>query len=200
MTDEERRKFCSLFDTFTGSWSVGNVKEVMRFDLCSFNDIPKIRGCYFMTKEYSSVFVDPTTSAEPEDNNSTPNLRQWILDRHFSGFSLAPSCLLDPYKTNKSRENASKLFCCMTNVFASNHGFNTGVQLCPSPYLGVEVTDEQKELLNPTSHYVQMGVILDQCVGKKAERKISRRRLYIVQGNVNRYARILNGAAHFDNI
>ena len=64
----------------------------------------------------------------------------------------------------------------------------------------MEVTDEQKELLNPTSHYVQMGVILDQCVGKKAERKIARRRLDIVQGNVNSYARILNGAAQLDNI
>ena len=60
----------------------------------------------------------------------------------------------------------------MTNFVASNHGFNTGGKLCPSPYLDVEVTDEQKELLNPTSRDVQMGAILDQCVGKKAERKL----------------------------
>ena len=45
ITEEERRKLCSLFDTFTGSWSVDNVKEVMRLGLCSFNDIPKLRGC-----------------------------------------------------------------------------------------------------------------------------------------------------------
>ena len=64
----------------------------------------------------------------------------------------------------------------------------------------MEVTDEKKELLNPTSRDVQMGAILDQCVGKKAERKISRQRIDIVQGNVNSYARILNGAAQIDNI
>ena len=75
-TEEESRKLCSLFDTFTGSWSVDNVKEVMRLCLCSFNDIPKLRGCYFMTKEYSSVFVETTTSEELEDNNPTPNIRQ----------------------------------------------------------------------------------------------------------------------------
>ena len=37
----------------------------------------------------------------------------------------------------------------------------------PPPYLDVEVTDKQKELLNPTSRDVQMGAILDQCVEKK---------------------------------
>ena len=200
MTEEERRKLCSLFDKFTGSWSIDNVKEVMRLGLCYFNDIPKLRGCYFMTKEDFYIFFDPTTSAEPEDNNPTPNRRHWMLNRDFSGFSLVPSHLLDPYKANESRENAANLFCCMINFVASNHGFNTGGQLCPPPYLDVEVTDKQKELLNPTSRDVQMGAILDQCVGKKAERKISRRRLDIVQVNVNSYARILNGAAQLDNI
>ena len=67
-----------------------------------------------------------------------------MLYRDFSGLSLAPSRLLDPYKANKSRENAEKLFCCMKTFVASNHGFNTGGQLCPSPYLDVEVTDKQK--------------------------------------------------------
>ena len=141
ITEEDRRKLCSLFDTFTRIWSVDNVKEVMRLGLLYFYDIHKIRGCYFITKEDSSVVVDPTTSAEPTDKNPTPNRRQWMIDRYFSGFSLAPSHILDPYKANKSRENAAKLFGCMTNFVASNHGFNTGGQLCPSPYLGVEVTD-----------------------------------------------------------
>ena len=51
MKEEERRKMCSLFDTFTGSWSVDSVKEVMRLGFCSFNYIPKLRDCYFITKE-----------------------------------------------------------------------------------------------------------------------------------------------------
>ena len=72
-----------------------------------------------------------------------------MLYRDFSGFSLAPSHILDLYKANKSRENAAKLFCCMTNFVASNHGFNTGGQLCPYPYLDVEVTDKQKEVDPP---------------------------------------------------
>ena len=36
----------------------------------------------------------------------------------------------------------------------------------------MEVTDEQKELLNPNSCDVQMGAILDPCVGKRQRVKL----------------------------
>ena len=55
---------------------------------------------------------------------------------------------------------------------ASIHGFNMRGKLCPYPYLDVEVTDKQKELLNPDSCDVLIGAILDHCVGKKVERKL----------------------------
>ena len=64
----------------------------------------------------------------------------------------------------------------------------------------MEVTDEHRELLNPTTGDVKMGAILDQCVSKKAERKISKWRLDMVQGNVNRYDSIMNGAVQLEKV
>lgn len=217
MIEEERRKLCSLFDKFTGSWSVENVQEVMRLGLCLLNDIPKLRGCYTMLKEDPSVFVDPITSADPA---ATTTNNQWILDKHFSGFAFAPNHLLTPYIENRlNRANAGKLFCYMTNFVASNSQFVKGDerlyqssyidyfgrvkifgttnqgQLYPSSFLDVVFSDEQQELLNPTCRDVQMGAIIDQCIGIKATRNVARRRLDMVQGNFNSYACILNGEA-----
>ena len=134
-----------------------------------------------------------------------------MLDKRFSGFTFAPNHLLTPYMENRlNRANAGKLFCCMTNFVASNSQFvkgddrlyqssymdyfgrvnNFGTtnqgQLYPSSFLDVAFSDEQQELLNPTCRDVQMGSIIDQCIGTKATREVVRRRLDMVQGNVNR--------------
>ena len=72
--------------------------------------------------------------------------------------------------------------------------------MVPSTYLHVEVTQDQVDLLNPTPRDVQIGAIIDQCIGKKAKKKIARRRIDFVTGNVNSYARILNGPAQIEKI
>ena len=70
----------------------------------------------------------------------------------------------------------------------------------PSPYLQIEHSPEQIEMLNPTARDVQMGAIIDQCSGQKATKKIARRRLEFMEGNINSYARILNGPKQLERI
>lgn len=58
----------------------------------------------------------------------------------------------------------------------------------------------QNSLPDPTAQAVQIGAVLDRCVGRKAKEKIAKSRVDFVLGNINSYARILNGAAQLDEI
>ena len=70
----------------------------------------------------------------------------------------------------------------------------------PSSYLDLEVTPDQVKLLNPTAHHVQIGAILDQCVGESSKKVIAKRRIDMVSGNVSSYARVLNGPHQLEKI
>ena len=70
----------------------------------------------------------------------------------------------------------------------------------PSPYLDLEVSSDQVDLLNPTARDVQLGVIIEQCTGEAAKKVIAKRRIDIVTGNINSYARILNGPRQLEKI
>ena len=50
MNEEERRRLCSLFDTFSDVWSTVNLRQVMSLEFIKLDDIEKLRGCYFTTK------------------------------------------------------------------------------------------------------------------------------------------------------
>ena len=66
------------------------------------DDIEKLRGCYFTTKEDSSIFVEPITPLDPKTESRDISKRQWMLDEDYQGFSLAPKHLLEPYKADKA--------------------------------------------------------------------------------------------------
>ena len=72
--------------------------------------------------------------------------------------------------------------------------------MVPSKILDVVVSRDQVGLLNSTFHDVQLGAVLDQCTGCKAKKFIAKRRVDFVSGNVNSYARILNGPAQLERI
>ena len=72
--------------------------------------------------------------------------------------------------------------------------------MVPFAFLDVAVSRDQVGLLNPTFCDVQLGAILDQCTGCKAKKVIAKRRVEFVSGNVNSYARILNGPAQLEKI
>ncbi len=107
----------------------------------------------------------------------------------------------DPAVWNKVP--ASNLSYHMTNYVARLvHGWHTGGKLVPSPYLQVNIKANQTELLNPTSCNIQMAAIINQCMGNKATKKVAKCCIDFieVEGNVNRYAWILNGPQQLEQI
>ena len=65
MNEEESRKLCSLFDTFSDVLSTVILQQVMSLAFIKLDDIEKLQGCYFTTKEESSIFVEPITPLDP---------------------------------------------------------------------------------------------------------------------------------------
>jgi hypothetical protein len=196
MSEIQRRQVCSLLDSLeccattdpnSGSlWSICNVRKVMCLGYVNYDDIHKLQGCHIVAKEDLSVFVDPVVSApHPPDQNR--NAHVGTLDR-YCGYSFVSKDLMEKYMEEKigrshvphghegpkpdpavlDRVPASNLFCHMTNYVARLHGWHTGGDLVPSPYLQVEIKAEQIDLLNPTSRDIQMAAIIDQCMGNKA--------------------------------
>ena len=103
-------------------------------------------------------------------------------------------------RKDRSVDISAKLYRHMTNFIAMQHGWHTGGNLIPSSYLHIFISDEQIDLLNPTPRDVQMGAIIDQCSGKKATKKNAKRCIEFIEGNVNSYARILNGPQQLERI
>jgi hypothetical protein len=93
---------------------------------------------------------------------------------------------------------SSDLFVAMTNYVSYHH--DTDDDMIPSPHLNVEVSANQRKALNPTVRDIQIGAVIAQIFGDKAKTKIAKRRIDFMTGNVNSYARILNGPAQLDSI
>jgi len=72
--------------------------------------------------------------------------------------------------------------------------------MIPSPHLNVEVSANQRKALNPTVCDIQIGAVIAQIFGDKAKTKIAKHRIDFMTGNINSYARILNGPAQLDSI
>jgi hypothetical protein len=70
----------------------------------------------------------------------------------------------------------------------------------PSAALNVEVSVDQMKLLQPTLADVTMGSIIDQCMGEKAVKKLAKRRINMVDSNVELYSRILNDGPRLEHI
>ena len=202
MTEQERRAVAAKISTFSQQWTKENIKDLLLLPGVKFDDIEKLRGCYLISREDPSIFVTPIFCADDDDDAAESQRDgQRLLDMDYAGFAFAPSKLMTPYRANRSDVDASsKLFRHMTNFVARNHGYHSGAPLLPSPHLDIEVSSDQVNLLNPTPRDVQIGAIIDQCTGEAAKKVIAKRRIDIVTGNINSYARVLNGPHQLDKI
>ena len=54
------------------------------------------------------------------------------------------------------------------------------------------MSDNQRDLLNPTQNDFLFGFISYDAKGKGAVHKIAKRRLDVIEGNVNSYSKLLN--------
>jgi hypothetical protein len=62
----------------------------------------------------------------------------------------------------------------------------------PSSFLDVEVTDDQRYLLQPTASNVLVGNILEDLIGQNAKKKIPKRCVYMMSGNIASYSHVMN--------
>ena len=68
----------------------------------------------------------------------------------------------------------------------------------PSAYLNVKISQQQLEFLNPTPGDALVGNILQDSIGQNAKKKIAKRRIDIITGNVYNFSRSLNSAETLD--
>jgi hypothetical protein len=201
MTEQNRRAIAARIATFPARWTVENIKELLLLPRVKFDDVEKWRSCFFISQEDPSVFVTPLFCADDDDDADSPDNNQRSIAIDYAGFAFAPSELMSPYKADRKDANAAgKLFCHMTNFVARNHGYHSEASLVPSDYLDIAISSDQVRLLNPTIRDVQVGSIIEQCTGQSAKKVIAKRRIDIVTGNINSYARVLNGPHQLEKI
>ena len=72
--------------------------------------------------------------------------------------------------------------------------------MIPPPHLNVEITNNQRIALNPTTRDVQIGAVVGQNFSNKAKTNIAKHRIGFMTGNVNSYAQILIGPSQLERI
>ena len=128
-----------------------------------------------------------------------------LFDDH-DGFVLKPKKLMKKYKDNHGNSKVpGKLFIHMTNFSASEHVANKNklgrvVDLAPSSFLDVKVSNLQKTLLNPTARDVIIADIIDQPRGERAKKKEAKRKQCFMTGNIKSYSRIMNDEKGLEKI
>jgi hypothetical protein len=116
-------------------------------------------------------------------------------------FTWKPQELMEAYKANKNDAKLQKqLFEHICNHVARECWKCRAGGVEPSPALNVDVSDDQRSFLNPSYIDVVTGFILYDCKGNGAVKKIARRRLEMISGNVASYSRLLNDEKRLEEI
>lgn len=200
-------------DTSKDPWSVCNIKNYLDLGFTKLDDIFKYRAAYFASRGDDSVFKSPLLKSSTDTPVAAESK---LLDDHDS-FSLKPKKLVEEYQDNPGDCTAQgKLFVHMTNFVCTEHVIENkkknssdhdmilpngtrmtlkakvAAQLEPTAGLDVEMTGNQKKLLNPTPNDVVMSELIDQAQGQRAKKKEAKRRQDVVTGNIGSYSAILN--------
>ena len=222
MTCQDRHEVVGMIDGFYSSanqngetnsspWTIENVCKLVKY--VALDDINQLRGCYLTTKIDPSVFVEPcraaeiaADAAEAQKLNETLHLFTWkpkvFVDainrettRNENGHLIGPCGAA-------SQNTANSYLTHITNFVAGQHANATKGRkfLEPSSFLNVEVTDDQRYLLQPTASDVLVGNILEDSVGQNAKKKIPKRRINMIAGNISSYSRVLNNQKSLDYI
>jgi hypothetical protein len=180
------------------------------------DDIPKMRACYYLYKRDPSILVDPP---QVEETQKKPAAKEIDM---YEGFSWRPRQIYtaymssgehglirdesDPTKKYKKlihkpdHDMGLKLFNHMCNHVARTHDHKTRKPLLPSGGWDCEVSQDQEWLLNPSPYDVVMGTIMEDAVGERAKKKIAKRRVDMITGNIHSYARSMNNPDQLEDI
>jgi hypothetical protein len=183
-------------------------------------DVRKLRSCYLAAKrDPRSVFVyddrtpscPPTTAAGSVSFHSTPlhatnqqiscenasnspqqlqgqEMRQSQID---TICSWRPVAVLEKYKADQTNKLNQLTFFHHIANFVANQESGNNMNLVPAAYLNVEVSADQVQLLKPMQKYVMMGSILKDLAGKGAYQLIAKRRIGMIDGNIDSYSRLV---------
>jgi len=93
-----------------------------------------------------------------------------------------------------SHDTVHTYFTNITSFVAQQHTNATKGRkfLEPSSFSNVEVTDDQRFLLQPTASNVLVGNILEDSIGQNAKKKIPKHRINMIAGNIASYSHVLN--------
>jgi hypothetical protein len=157
------------------------------------------------------VFVEPDRTAEKAAEEKEATEQNAKLIDNFD-FTWKPKVHWDVITAETERtangnllkaaplEKAEAFYEHLKNYVARRHGAELRAakgkarrkQLEPSQYLDVEVDEDAEFFLNPTAADVLVGSIMEDSIGENARKKIAKRRINFISGNVESYSRSLN--------
>jgi hypothetical protein len=147
----------------------------------------QMRACFMAAQKHPEVicYIDNTGVSSDDEDDDTNQPKSKGKDNSptcLETFTLRPARLVHATKTKPTRHNQMKLFEHMTN-FCSLQNAKV-VTLKPSSALDVEFTQDQAALQQPTMMQCNTGVIMDEIRGDGAKKRMARRRLDMVNGNI----------------
>ena len=151
-------------------------------------------------KQDKTVLEEPISSTEGS-NPVDPLVGQTIGNKkitEYDGFCLKPKDLMAKIaKDPKNLELKMELFRRYQRCAAVYHS-NSASGAMASSYLDLEITEDQKGLLNPTVKDMVRSNLLKESMGPNAKKRMAKRRLDVATGYVQSYARNVNGEANLE--
>ena len=136
----------------------------------------------------------PQTELRPAATNLT------CLDS-FEWASWKPEKMVKKYTEDRNCNVLQKVwFDHMTNFVSRQHWNKLERNLEPSAFLDISMSGDQLSLLQPTMKDVLHGSVISDAIGVGAKKKIAKRRINMLEGNVASYSRVLNSASQMERI
>ncbi len=188
-------------------WRIENVLEVLKY--VALNEQLQIWGCYHTSKIDPSVFVElelEKTVAIEIVSQETLNAFRWNPKIHMdairretirgnNGSFLGPCGGASCKTANAFFSHITYFVSQRPSVITRGHQF-----LEPGAFLNVEITDEQRYLLQPTAADILVCNLLKDSLGQNAKKKIPSQCINFISGNVASYSQELNNSEALKHI
>ena len=183
MEPTEKKKVMSVIDEFGGCFPIECVNKLKSECNIAVKDMQNIRVCYETAKKHPGHLDKGADDDSAASSSVTPEVEaalagQKPVSHGLINFELKPTDM-----------TGGELFDQMT-TYARRHS-SEGTTLAPAQYLDVEMTSDQRMLLNPTLHDLTLRAIMRDSGGNGALRKLARRKLDNV-GDIKAHCGIQN--------
>ena len=172
MSPDERRATIKVIDEHHASFTIECVQDLRSKCHIAPADMQKIRVAYDISKEIPSSIditdaVRPTSVAEAEANGANQKQAIDLLTKGLVTFQRVPPHLVGKGKGEKLLKHQLTFLkrTCSTDV------------LEPSAYLDVEISKDQRKILNPTARDMSIREIMKDAGGLGATKKFAKRKL-----------------------